>query len=305
MNTASILSTLTFGVGFGILALSIYSALSTGLLSLASVTFAACGAFLFAHTSDVWQLPPILSLSASMVAGAVIASLVSLLLLHLESHYIAMATIAVVLMTRVAVLNLPDLTGGVNGTPIFTQLSLWYIALSLLVVIWVFARLRRSRYGLAAEISREDTIVAATLGINVRWIRTTSFVLSGAVGGLAGALLASLYGYVDADTFFMDIAFVALAAVVLGGAYHWMGALVGGVVFTLLPELLRGLFNQADQILNGIILILIMVFLPRGLVDPMRWDDFRRRLMSRTDETSTRPAGWREGNGETEKAMLP
>ncbi len=74
------------------------------------------------------------------------------------------------------------------------------------------------------------------------------------------------------------LAFVALAAVVLGGAFHWLGALVGGVVFTVLPELLRGWFDQADQILNGIILIVIMIFLPRGLVDPTRWRTLTGRL---------------------------
>jgi branched-chain amino acid transport system permease protein len=281
MNIASILSTLEFGVVFGLLALSLFSALSTGLLSLASITFAACGAFLFVHLGDRLGLPPVLVLLGAAVIGGLAALVLSVLLLHLESHYIAMATIAVVLMTRVAVLNLPAITGGVNGMPVFAQLDPLYIIGALAVSIWVFARLRRSRFGLAAEIAREDTTVAATLGINVRTLRTVSFVISGAVGGLAGALLASLYGYIDADTFFMDLAFVALAAVVLGGAFHWAGALVGGVVFTILPELLRGWFDQADQLLNGVILVVIMIFLPRGLVDPLRWTQFTARFRGR------------------------
>lgn len=274
MNLASVLSTFEFGIVFGLLALSMYSALSTGLLSLASVAFAGCGAFTFVHLSDGLHWPPIAVLLAAAGVGAVLAVILSLLLLHLESHYIAMATIAVVLMTRVAVLNLPAITGGVNGMPVFDRVSIWYILGALAVSIWVFARLRRSRYGLAAELAREDTTVASTLGINIRWLRTVSFIIAGFVGGLAGALIGSLYGYIDADTFFMDLAFVCLAAVVLGGAFHWLGALVGGVVFTILPELLRGWFDQADQILNGVILVVIMIFLPRGLVDPIRWRQF-------------------------------
>lgn len=271
MNAMSLLSTIEFGVVFGILSLSLFSALSTGLLSLASITFAGCGAFLFVHLTDGLGLPPVIALICAAAIGAIAALVLSVLLLHLESHYIAMATIAVLLMTRVAVLNLPAVTGGVNGLPVFEQLSPVYIAGALLVSIWFFARLRRSRYGLAAEIVREDTTVASTLGINIRQIRTVSFVISGLFGGLAGALLASIYGYLDADTFSLNLAFVCLAAVVLGGAFHWIGALVGGIVFTLLPELLRGWFDQADQILNGIILIVIMIFLPRGLADPLRW----------------------------------
>jgi len=281
MNAATLFSMFEFGLVFGLLAMSMYSALSTGLLSLASVSFAGCGAFLFVHLSDGLHWPPVVVLLVAALIGGVAALVLSVLLLHLESHYIAMATIAVVLMTRVAVLNLPAVTGGVNGTPVFTELSIWYVLGALAVSIWVFARLRRSRYGLAAEIAREDTTVASTLGINIRRLRTVSFVISGCVGGLAGAFIASLYGYVDADTFFMDLAFVCLAAVVLGGAFHWAGALVGGVVFTVLPELLRGWFDQADQILNGLILVVIMIFLPRGLVDPMGWSKLVARFRHR------------------------
>lgn len=281
MNLVSVLSTLEFGVVFGLLALSVFSALSTGLLSLASIAFAGCGAFLFVQLSDQLHWPPLLVLVCAAAIGAVAAALLSLVLLHLESHYIAMATIAVVLMTRVAVLNLPEATGGVNGLPVFEQLSPLYIVGTLLVSIWVFSRLRRSRYGLASEIVREDTVVAATLGVNIRAVRRVSFIISGVFGGLSGALLASLYGYIDADTFFMDLAFVCLAAVVLGGAFHWLGALVGGVVFTVLPELLRGWFDQADQILNGLILVVIMIFLPRGLADPLRWKLMFGRFGSR------------------------
>lgn len=295
MNLVSVLSTLEFGVVFGLLALSVFSALSTGLLSLASIAFAGCGAFLFVQLSDQLHWPPVLVLVCAAAIGAVAAALLSLVLLHLESHYIAMATIAVVLMTRVAVLNLPEATGGVNGLPVFEQLSPLYIVGTLLVSIWVFSRLRRSRYGLASEIVREDTVVAATLGVNIRAVRRVSFIISGVFGGLSGALLASLYGYIDADTFFMDLAFVCLAAVVLGGAFHWLGALVGGVVFTVLPELLRGWFDQADQILNGLILVVIMIFLPRGLADPLRWKLMFGRFGSRRGTAFNDPDAGSDG----------
>ncbi|MTD54966.1 branched-chain amino acid ABC transporter permease [Amycolatopsis pithecellobii] len=270
MNTASLLSTAEFGLVFGLLALSMYASLSTGLLSMASVTFAACGAFLAGRLGANTGLPGVVLLLGGSLLGAVVAVLVSLVILHLNSHYIAMATIAVLLMTRVAALNLPMLTGGVNGLSIPVELGLPYIFGSLAVAVWVFARLRRSRYGIAAETVREDPVVAATLGINIRWIQSVSFVISGFVGGGAGVLLASLYAYVDADTFFLNLAFVCLAAVVLGGGFHWLGPLVGGLVFTLIPEILRGTVDQADQIVNGVILIVIMIFLPRGLIDPAR-----------------------------------
>lgn len=277
MNWTSILSTFEFGLVFGIIAVGIYAALSTGLLSFASIAFGACGAFLFVHAADTWGVPFPIALALSAIIGAVAALVLSALVLHLSSHYIAMATVAVLLITRVAVLNLPAATGGVNGMPVLTDLPLLYTLISLAVVAWIFWRLRRSRYGIAAEVVREDTTVAVTLGISVRAIQTMSFTLSGLVGGLGGGLLASTYGYIDAETFSMDLAFVGLAAVVLGGAFHWVGALVGGIVFTILPELLRGFIDQADQIVNGLILIIIMIFLPRGLADPLRWRTWLRQ----------------------------
>ncbi|GAA1009751.1 branched-chain amino acid ABC transporter permease [Acrocarpospora pleiomorpha] len=270
MNTASLISTLEFGVVFGLLALSMFASLNTGVLSMASVSFAACGAFLCGRLAATTAMPGWALLIAGSVLGAVVAGVVSLFILHLSSHYIAMVTIAVLLMTRVAVLNLPAVTGGVNGMSIPVELGYPYILATLAICVWTFSRLRRSRYGLAAETVREDTVVAATLGINTRWIQTVSFIISGFIGGAAGVLLASLYAYVDADTFFLNLAFVGLAAVVLGGGFHWLGALVGGVVFTLIPELLRGMVDQADQIINGVILVVIMIFLPRGLIDPAR-----------------------------------
>lgn len=271
MNSASLLSTAEFGLVFGLLALSMYASLSTGLLSMASVTFAACGAFLAGRLGMDADIPGVVLLLGGSVLGAVVAAVVSVAILHLSSHYIAMATIAVLLMTRVAALNLPEVTGGVNGLPIMVELGLPYVLGTLAIAAWIFARLRRSRYGIAAETVREDPTVAATLGINVRWIQTVGFCISGFVGGGAGVLLASLYAYVDADTFFLNLAFVCLAAVVLGGGFHWLGPIVGGVVFTLIPEILRGTVDQADQIVNGVVLIVIMIFLPRGLVDPARW----------------------------------
>lgn len=281
MNTASVLSTLDFGLVFGVVAVSIYAALSTGLLSFASIAFSACGAFMFVHAAGSWGWPPVITLLVSAIVGAIAALVLSALILHLNSHYIAMATVAVLLITRVAVLNLSDVTGGVNGMAVLTDLPIWYTIGALVVVAWIFHRLRRSRYGIAAEVVREDPVVAATLGISVRVIQTTAFLLSGLVGGLAGGLLASAYGYVDASTFSMDLAFVGLAAVVLGGAFHWLGALIGGIVFTILPELLRGVFDQADQILNGLILIVIMIYLPRGIADPLRWRSWMDRRGSR------------------------
>src|ERR1019366_6808643 len=132
----------------------------------------------------------------------------------------------------------------------------------------VFWRLSASWYGIAARAVREDPAVAATLGISPRRIQTIAFVISGAVGGFGGMLLALMLQFLSPDTYFIDIAFSMIAAVVLGGSYHWAGAILGALVFTALPVVMQAVLPEFEKVLNGIALLAIMIFLPRGLIDP-------------------------------------
>ena len=115
---------------------------------------------------------------------------------------------------------------------------------------------------------REDPAVAASLGIAPRRIQTIAFVISGAVGGLGGMLLALMLQFISPDTYFVNIAFTMIAAVVLGGSYHWIGAIIGAAVFTALPVVMQTFLPAIQDVANGVALLLIMIFLPRGLVDP-------------------------------------
>jgi branched-chain amino acid transport system permease protein len=115
---------------------------------------------------------------------------------------------------------------------------------------------------------REDPAVASSLGIAPRRIQTIAFAISGAVGGLGGMLLALVLQFLSPDTYFVNIAFTMIAAVVLGGSYHWVGAIIGAAVFTALPVVAQAIVPHFQEVANGIVLLLIMIFLPRGLVDP-------------------------------------
>jgi branched-chain amino acid transport system permease protein len=166
------------------------------------------------------------------------------------------------------VINLPGVTGGVNGLSVPVTLPFGLFAFVLLVAIVVFWRLSSSWYGIAARAVREDPSVAATLGIAPRRIQTVAFLISGAVGGLGGMLLALALQYLSPDTYFVHIAFTMIASVVLGGSYHWAGAIIGAAVFTALPTIAQAIVPVFQDVANGVVLLLIMIFLPRGLVDP-------------------------------------
>ncbi len=261
-------STVGFAVVNAFFALSTYAVLATGVLSFATVAYAAFGGFIGAQLVLATGMAPLLALPVAGLAGAALAYLVGLLFLRLEGHWMALASLALVLITRVVVLNAPALTGGVNGLSVPFEVSLGALVMLLLIGMLVFHRLSVSWYGIASRAVREDPAVAASLGIVPRRVQTIAFVISGAVGGIGGMLLALMLQFLSPDTYFINIAFTMIAAVVLGGAYHWAGAIIGAAVFTVLPVVMQALVPDIQDVANGVALLLIMIFLPRGLFDP-------------------------------------
>jgi branched-chain amino acid transport system permease protein len=261
-------STVAFAIVNAFLALSTYAVLSAGILSFATVTYAAMGGFVGARLVLQTGLDPLLLLPAAAAAGALLAYVVALIFLRLDSHWMALASLALILITRVVVINVPSVTGGVNGLSLPVKAPLAVLSILLAVAVVVFYRLSVSWYGIAARAVREDPAVASSLGIAPRRIQTIAFVISGAVGGLGGMLLALVLQFLSPDTYFVNIAFTMIAAVVLGGSYHWVGAIIGAAVFTALPVIAQAIVPNFQEVANGIVLLLIMIFLPRGLIDP-------------------------------------
>ncbi|MDQ6524887.1 branched-chain amino acid ABC transporter permease [Nocardioides sp. LHD-245] len=278
MSTTAWMITLQFAGVNALFALAIYASLWTGVLSLAPVFFGAVSAFTFGYVAGTLGLSPFLGLLLGAALGAGLGALTAGLLIRLDSHYLAMATIAMVLIGRVLILNLPEYTGGATGTLVPGDLGTWaWLIGTLVVAAYVMARLAGSRFGLAADAVREDPAVAETLAISPRRIQFIGMIISGALGGVAGILQSSFLQYIGPDTFYTHLGFVTLAAVVLGGAFHWLGPIVGAIVFTILPELLREPMGEYDRVVTGVLLVLIIIYMPRGLVDVRRLRMVRSR----------------------------
>jgi branched-chain amino acid transport system permease protein len=272
VSTTAWLTSLQFAGVNAIFALSIYASLWTGVLSLAPVFFGAASAFTFGYLAGAIGLSPVLGLLMGAVLGAALGAVTAGIVIRLDSHYLAMATIALVLIGRVLILNLEKYTGGASGQLVPGELGTWAWLIGCLVVAaWVMSRLNGSRFGLAADAVREDPAVAQTLSISPRRIQFIGLIISGALGGVAGVLQASFLQYIGPDTFYTHLGFVTLAAVVLGGAFHWFGPIIGAIVFTLLPELLREPMGEYDRVVTGVVLIVIIIYVPRGLVDLRRF----------------------------------
>jgi len=268
-NFWAVYSNVVLSLGTNVLlALSIYLTLSCGMLAMANAAFMGIGAYTAALLSTHFDAPFALVLAAGMAAPALVALLMGAPTLRLSGVYLAMATLAFGEVVRIAVINSEDLTGGalgLNGIPQLTQW--WTMLLALAGTLALLWRLRRARLGRAFEAIKEDETAAGLMGINVSATKLIAFTLGAAIAGLAGALNAHLTFFIGPGEFGFDRGVEILTMAVLGGIQNLLGPTLGALIVTLLPEALRSLRDYRLAV-NGMILVLIVLFLPRGLVDP-------------------------------------
>jgi branched-chain amino acid transport system permease protein len=275
-NFWSIYSNLVLSLGTAsLLALSIYLTLSCGMLAMANAAFMGIGAYTSSLLTMNAGAPFPLAIAGGMAAPALVALLIGLPTLRLSGVYLAMATLAFGEVVRIFILNTENWTGGalgLNGIPQSTQW--WHVLLAVTLTLAVLARLRRSKIGRAFEAIKEDETAAGLMGINVTGHKMLAFVLGGAVAGLAGTLNAHLTFFIGPNEYGFDRGVEILTMTILGGINSLFGPVLGALIITLLPEALRS-FKDYRAVFNGLILVVIVLFLPKGLWNPA-W--VKRRL---------------------------
>jgi branched-chain amino acid transport system permease protein len=190
--------------------------------------------------------------------------------LRLQGIYLAIATIALVEIVRVAILNLP-FTGGAIGIfgipqPFPTAAGYLLPALGLLALAgWLCQRLEVMPLGRAMAAVRHDELAASCMGIDTTKVKLTAFVLSAVLAGSTGALAAHVLNTWNARQGSFDTAVTMLAFVILGGSRIWLGPVVGGLLLTALPELLRPV-GDGRLVLFGLVILLGPVLFPQGLI---------------------------------------
>jgi len=267
-----------------LLGLSVYLPLAAGQLSLATPAFYAVGGTLAALLSTHWQSLhgssdgsfPLPLFLLELLLGGLLAALLALLVgrpvLRLRGIYLAIATIALVEIVRVAILNLPFTGGavGIFGIPQpFADASGYQLpALALLGLCgWLCQRLEAMPLGRAMAAVRDDELAAGCMGIDTTRVKLTAFVLSAMVAGSSGVLAAHFLNTWNARQGSFDVSVTTLAFVILGGAGTWLGPVVGGLLLTALPELLRPV-GDLRLVLFGLVILLGPVLLPGGLITP-------------------------------------
>jgi len=272
-----------YGIGVNaMLALSIYVTLSCGLLSLANAAFMGIGAYTAAMISMQTALPFPLALAAGALLPALVALIIGIPTLRLSGVYLAMATLGFGEVVRVIVLNM-EITGGpmgLNGIPLKTEF--WHIALLLAATLYFLARVRRSKIGRAFEAIKADEVAARLMGVNVPAYKLLAFVIGAAIAGIAGGLNAHYTFTIGPNNYAFENAVEILTMAVFGGIGNLIGPSIGATILTLLPEVLR-YFKEFRLAINGLILILVVLYLPNGIWDPRRIQAFRQRRQARKE----------------------
>jgi branched-chain amino acid transport system permease protein len=277
-----------------LLAMSLYYPLMCGQLSLASPGFYALGGYVAAIIGTIeifapwrdslgWLIFPLEWLVAGVLSGF-LALLVGIPALRLRGIYLALATIAFVEILRVVCLNL-DITGGaigIFGVPQLFENRWSYICIfgPLLILMLFFSyRLDHSRVGRAFKAIREDELAADAMGINPTRYKVLAFVIGAVLAGVVGAMSAPFLNTWNARQGTFDASIAYLAYVLVGGSRSMWGPLLGGMMLSALPEVLRPL-KDSRLIINGLVLVFASIYLPKGLagaVENLR--DFTARML--------------------------
>jgi branched-chain amino acid transport system permease protein len=263
-------NTIVFSIGVNaMLALSIYITLSCGLLSMANAAFMGIGAYAGAMISMNTGLPFPVALAAGGILPALVALIIGIPTLRLSGVYLAMATLGFGEVVRVVVLNMESTGGpmGLNGVPLKTEW--WHIVLLLGATLFMLARMRRSKIGRAFEAIKADEVAARLMGVNVDGYKLLAFVLGAVIAGIAGVLNAHFTFTIGPGNYGFDMGVEILTMAIFGGTSNLIGPTLGAAILTLLPEMLRE-FNAYRLVLNGLILVLVVLYLPKGLWDPKR-----------------------------------
>lgn len=251
-----------------ILAISLFVTFYSGQLTLANAGFMAIGAYTTVILNLYTPLPlPLDILAGTALAGAV-GFLVGLPVLRLRGIFLAIATIGFVEALRLGViLNVP-ITGEGQGlkNPSADPLGgILPIIVSLPIIAYIVWRLTKTKLGHAWAAIREDELAASSNGINVPVYKMIAFVIGALLAGYAGALETHINFFVDPTEYSVTRAIQILTFAVAGGTTNVIGPIVGALFLTSLPEIIRQASAYRD-VVNGVILILVIIFRPQGIV---------------------------------------
>jgi branched-chain amino acid transport system permease protein len=262
-----------------------------GQASLGHAAFYGLGAFTSGILSARYGVSPWLGLGIAAVGCGLLAYAVGGPTLRLRGNYLAMATLALGIIVYIVLMEASDFTGGPSGLPGIPPLSIGDFAFDsdrkFYYLVWVFClgvlflsqNIVDSRPGRALRAIHGSEAAARSLGVDVARFKLLVFTLSAVYAGLAGALYAHYTTFISPQPFGLMFSVRLVAMVVVGGLASIWGAIFGTATLTLLSELLHP-FGELDVVVFGLIMMVVMIFLPQGLTRGLL-DLYERRVARR------------------------
>jgi len=244
--------------------------------------FIGVGAYTAGFLNTVWSMNAWWSLPASLVMAVVFALIMGIPTLRLKGPYFALAMLSGAVIMQRLMLIFWEYTGGeegINGIEPLIRSPLhfyWFVLAVLVVTTVVLVALARSRWGLILKAIRGDEATCQSAGLNVTFYKIASLVISAGVAGMGGALYAHYQLQVSPQLFAVVTSITIITMVYVGGMASIYGAIGGALLLTLMTELLRN-FGEWRLMVYSVALILILFYLPQGLVAPT-WERLRRSL---------------------------
>lgn len=276
----------------------------SGLLSLGHQAFFGFGAYFSAYATTNWQLPMPVGLLGAAVAGYVVAWIIGKITLRLRAAFFVIATFAVAAIGRQVALNWVEVTGGPVGFAGIPPLGVGDVefleptatfpicfVIAGICVIFV-ARLSQSGLGYSLRGMAKNENLARAVGIDTARHANLAFSIGGAMAAVAGSLYAHTVGFISPEVFDFSIMINTLLMVIGGGLGTVIGPVVGAIIFTQLPELLR-FSDEWRLVIYGAVLVVLVRFLPRGLCGSAV-DLFRRLRRGPDDDLDDGPPILRE-----------
>ncbi len=243
----------------------------TGQLNLGQSAFFGIGAYVStilikSYGWNFW-LAGLAAVGAAGLLGLALAAFA----VRLRGHYLAIASLGFAVITYQVLVNWENVTQGVRGfygilPPVAGAPALFYLVAGIALAVYVLLdNLVRSPVGETLRAIREDEVSAASLGVNAALWKAFAFGVGAAIAGLAGCFYPGFVGTLVPDAFNIIESFTMLAMVIVGGMGTMIGPVIGAVMLTFLPELLRG-FGELRLMIYGLALTLVVLFMPGGVV---------------------------------------
>ncbi len=268
---------LTNAAIYGIVIISLNIAMGLcGVFSLGHAAFWGVGAYTAANLLARFHLPFGLSLLAAGLLSALVGVVIGIPSLKVRSFYLTVTTMGFNVIVSLCLVNWIGLTHGSDGFPNIPPPSIgpYRIAgtygkyaltvIILLLLTWLFARLKNSRIGRAFQALRDNEMAASACGVNVHYFRVLAFAMSAFVAGVAGGVYASLHGYIAPDVFSGSQSTLLVSMLLVGGPGSIWGPVYGAFFLQILSEGMRFLGDYCMAV-YALIVVIMALRVPGGI----------------------------------------